>query len=319
MKKNIILIFLTFPIIILGQANKIIRQGHRTNDLKEKIELFTKAIELDPEKLDAYFYRAIAKNDLGDYYGAIADYSKIILKEPDADTYYNRGNSRFSLQDFEGAKNDYAKAYELDKNFLDALYSLACVKFDLEEFNDAIKDFTSYIKEVPYNSMAYTLRAYAYKSLENFKKAIQDFNTAILIEPNADSYYNRGVFFMELNYYKEANSDLTKSLKLNKNNSFAYFYRGSSNLFLGKFNEAISDFSSSLKFDSVDFDSYLGLAIAYYKINDLTKAKLNFDKANSIILSGKPITSIQQYNNTYFFQNQYYYFNENLKLLVNLK
>ncbi|MFI1745555.1 tetratricopeptide repeat protein [Thalassobellus sediminis] len=319
MKKSIIIIFIVFPIIMFGQANKIIRKGLKTIDLKEKIELFTDAIELDPEKLDAYFYRAIAKNDLGDYYGAIADYSKIIVKEPDADTYYNRGNSRFSLQDFEGAKNDYAKAYELDKKFLDALYSLACVKFDLEEFNDAIKDFSSYIKEVPYNSMAYTLRAYAYKSSGNLKSAVQDFNTAVLIEPNADSYYNRGIFLMELNYYKEANSDLNKSIRLNKNNSFAYFYRGSSNLFLGKFNEAISDFSSALKFDSVDFDSYLGLAISYYKTNDLVNAKLNFDKANSIILSGEPIKSIEQYSNTYLFQNQYFYFNENLKLLVELK
>ncbi|MFI1770357.1 tetratricopeptide repeat protein [Thalassobellus citreus] len=319
MKKSIIIIFIVFPIIILGQANKIIRKGLKTIDLKEKIELFTDAIELEPEKLDAYFYRAIAKNDLGDYYGAIADYSKIILTEPDADTYYNRGNSRYSLQDFEGAKNDYAKAHELDKRFLDALYSLACVKFDLGEFDSAIKDFSSYIKEVPYNSMAYTLRAYAYKSSGNLKSAVQDFNTAVLIEPNADSYYNRGIFLMELNYFKEAKSDLTKSLRLNKNNSYAYFYRGSSNLYLGKYHEAISDFSSALKFDSVDFDSYLGLAITYYQIDDLVNAKLNFDRANAILLPQKTITDIEQYSNTYLYQNQNLYFKKYIDKLIALK
>ena len=63
-------------------------------NLEERINLLDQVISLEPKNLDAYFYRALAKNDLGDYQGAIVDYSKIILIEPDADTYFNRGNSR---------------------------------------------------------------------------------------------------------------------------------------------------------------------------------------------------------------------------------
>ena len=37
-------------------------------------------ISEEPKNLDAYFHRAIAKNDLGDYRGAIVDYSKIIVE-----------------------------------------------------------------------------------------------------------------------------------------------------------------------------------------------------------------------------------------------
>lgn len=312
MKKLLITLLLTIPLLSFGQVKKVYRKALRTTDLNEKIKLLTEVISEEPKNLDAYFYRAIAKNDLGDYRGAIVDYSKIIVDYPDADTYFNRGNSRYSLKDFTGAKEDYAKAFMLDKNFIDALYSLACVKLDLEEYEGAIKDFTGVIKQVPDNSNTYILRASAYKAIEKLKNALTDYSTAILIEPSANNYYNRGTFLMEAKYYKEAHSDLTKSIRLNKNNAFAYFFRGVSNLLTGKFSDAIHDFTEAIKFDAMDFDAYLGLAMAYHKNNELAKAKGNFDRANSIIIPNKRLTSIEQYNNTYWFHNKYFYFNNSV-------
>jgi len=316
MKKLLLLIIIILPLLSFGQSKKVLRKALRTTDLNEKIKLLSEVISKEPKNLDAYFYRGIAKNDLGDYNGAIVDYSKIIVEEPDADTYFNRGNSRYSLKNYIGAKEDYAKAFMLDENFIDALYSLACVKLDLEQYEDAIKDFASVIKEVPSNSKTYTLRASAYKVIEQFKNALNDYSSAVLIEPNADNYYNRGAFLMDIKYYQEANTDLTRSLRLNKNNAFAYFYRGASNLFLGKFNNAISDFSEAIKFDAMDFDAYLGLAMAYLKINDTANAKLNFDRANVIIIPSGKVSSIEDYNNTYWFDNQYFYFNNAINTLV---
>lgn len=319
MKKLLLLIIVTVPLLSYGQTKKVYRKALRTTDLNEKIRLLNQVITEEPKNLDAYFYRAIAKNDLGDYGGAIVDYSKIIVEEPDADTYFNRGNSRYSLKNFSGAKEDYAKAFMLDENFIDALYSLACVKLDLEEYESAIKDFTSVIKQVPDNYNTYILRASAYKAIEQFTKALADYSTAILIEPNADNYYNRGVFLMDIKYYQEANVDLKKSLRLNKNNAFAHFYKGASNLFIGKFNDAISDFSEAIKFDALDFDAYLGLAMAQLKVNDTANAKLNFNKANAIIIPNQKVSAIIQYSNTYWFQNQYYYFNNAINALAHLE
>lgn len=318
MKKLLLLIIVVIPLLSFGQIKKVYRKALRTTDLNEKIKLLDQVISEEPKNLDAYFYRAIAKNDLGDYHGAIVDYSKIIVEEPDADTYFNRGNSRYSVKNFSGAKEDYSKAYTLDENFIDALYSLACVKLDLEEYESAIKDFTGVIKKVPHNSNTYILRASAYKAIEQFTNAASDYSTAILIEPSAFNYYNRGAFLMDIKYYKEAHVDLTKSIRLNRNNAFAYFYRGAANLFNGHYDDAISDFSNALKFDAMDFDAYLGLAMAYQKNNQLAKAKGNFDRANSIIIPNKKISTIEQYNNTYWFQNQYFYFNNAINALVKL-
>ncbi|MDO5969518.1 tetratricopeptide repeat protein [Flavivirga aquimarina] len=317
-RTTIIVLLMLCHFTTYGQANKFFRQAVRATDLNQKIDLYSKVIDLEPKNLDAYFYRALAKNDLGDYNGAIVDYSKIIVLKPDADTYYNRGNSRFSLKDLMGAKSDYAKAFELDSNFIDALYSLACVKYDLEDYKGAIEDFSRVIETVPDQPKTYLLRASAYRAIESYKKALKDYTLAVLIDPNANTYYNRGEFFMTINYYQNANNDFSSSLKFNRNNAFAYFYRGASNLLLGKYNNAVSDFYLALKFDATDFDALLGLALTYYKMGDITNAKLNLQKAKSIISPEKDVESVNFFTNTYWFQNQYFYFNNNIKALLKL-
>lgn len=317
MKKNILILLIFIPLLSFGQTKRALKKALKTVNLNERIELLNQIISAEPNNLDAYFYRAVSKNDLGDYSGAIVDYSKIIIEEPGADTYFNRGNSKYSNKDLVGAKEDYAKAFMLDSNFIDALYSLACVKFDLGENKEAITDFTAVIKRVPNSDDTYSLRALAYRGLKQNEKALEDYSLAININPNGNNFYNRGAFLTDIGYYKEAYSDLTMALKLNKNNAFAYFYRGTSNLFLGQFNDAISDFKAAIKFDSIDFDAYLGLAMAYNKTNNNTEAKINFDRANAIIIPDKNLNSIEQYANTYWFQNKYYYFNNAINKIKN--
>ena len=320
MKKSVTIILLLLASTYgFCQVNKLIRQANKTTDLNEKIELYSQVIDLDSKNLDAYFYRGLAKNDLGDYSGAIVDYSKIILLQPDADTYYNRGNARYSLKDFVGAKEDYAKAFKLDPNFVDALYSLGCVKYDLEDYEGAIVDFSNLIKMIPTEPKTYYMRASAYSALKKYALALNDYSLAILAEPSANSYYNRGVFYMSINYYEKANTDLSIAIKNNQNNSFAYFFRGASNLLLGDYKNAINDFNTSLRFDSLDFDALLGLAMTYYKINDTAAAKLYFDKAASIIKVEENLKSIEEFKNTYWYQNQYYFFNQLFSEISNLK
>ncbi|MDO6758625.1 tetratricopeptide repeat protein [Tamlana sp. 2_MG-2023] len=318
MKNLLLTLCVALPLLTFGQANKLYRQALRTTDLEERISMLNDVIDLEPNNLDAYFQRGLAKNNSEDFYGAIVDYSKIIVENPDADTYYNRGNSRYSVQDYTEAKEDYAKAYILDDKFIDALYSLACVRLELGEYEKAISDFDKVIKSVPGQPKTYTLRASAYHALENYQKAHIDYSTAILIEKSSENYYNRGVFFMEITRYQDAKNDFNNALFLDKSNAFAYFFRGASSLFLGEDAEAISDFEQVLEFDSTDFDAELGLAIAYINLNDNVKAKHHFDRANNILSIGSNVTSILQYNETYWFQHQYFFFNKAINALVKL-
>ena len=61
-----------------------------------------------------YFERAYEKDENGDYYGAISDYTKAIELKPDyAEAYHNRSISKEEIGDLKGACDDAKKAVNL--------------------------------------------------------------------------------------------------------------------------------------------------------------------------------------------------------------
>ncbi|HMC02031.1 MAG TPA: tetratricopeptide repeat protein, partial [Flavobacteriaceae bacterium] len=305
--------------ISFSQANKFLRKAMRTDSLNEKIELLSKVIELEPKNFDAYFYRANAKNDLGDYHDAIMDYTKIIIYKPSAEIYYNRGNSKFNLQDFYGAKEDYEEALKLEPEFIDARFNLASAKYYLNDFKGSILDLTKIIEVAPNHSSVYLQRADAFLAIEEPLFALKDLTLAILVNPSAEIYFRRGLVYLSINYYRNAKNDFYSSINIDPNNTPVYFYRGTSYLLLGKYKKALSDFSEPLKYYSLDYEALLGLALTYYKMNDMENAKINFDKAIRII-DPKNINdiNIELFSETYWYKEQLFFFRDNFEGLSKL-
>ena len=97
----------------------------------------------NPDDASAYNNSGIAKSDLQDHTGAIADYNKAIQLKPDyADAYCNRGNAKNALQDHTGAITDYNKAIQLKPDFADAYNNRGIAKNDLQDKNGACLDWS---------------------------------------------------------------------------------------------------------------------------------------------------------------------------------
>lgn len=302
--KKILLVFLFVPLLSIGQATKYVRQALRLNDPKAQIEMLNQALEIDNKHLDALFYRGIAHYDLQDYDAAILDFTKIIFYEPDADSYYNRGNCKFNLEDYEGALLDYEQAIKLDPDLIGAYFNLGNAKFNLGDYKGAVSDYSKVIRSFPNDYKSYSQRALAYMELKNYKEAFKDFGACILLRPNSQSYYNRGYALLEINYYKEAKDDFLKALEINPNNTPAYFYLGVSQFLLGEFQPSIKSLTLATTKDQMDYDAHFGLAMAYYHINDLEKAKASFERAKRIL---DPSLNI---NNAFIFKDTYWEVNE---------
>ncbi|MDA0889486.1 MAG: tetratricopeptide repeat protein [Bacteroidetes bacterium] len=91
---------------------------------------------------EEYFNSGYDKDDLKDYSGAIADYTKAIELDPNfAYAYYNRGNSKKNLKDYSGAIADYTKAIELNPNYAYAYVNRGISKEDLGDLNGACADW----------------------------------------------------------------------------------------------------------------------------------------------------------------------------------
>ncbi len=111
---------------------------------KSAVENINKSLEIKNDWEIPYFYRAVANQALEQYNEAMLDYTKALQLNPKmTDAYYNRARITLTRKDIENpdiykAVKDLEKAIELDENFIDALYAMACAQKKLENYNEAI-------------------------------------------------------------------------------------------------------------------------------------------------------------------------------------
>ncbi len=109
------------------------------------LENINKSLELKNDWEIPYFYRAVAHQALENFDEAMLDYTKALQLNPKmTDAYYNKARITLSRKDIEnpdifGAVKDLEKAIELDENFIDALYAMACAQKKLEHYKEAVE------------------------------------------------------------------------------------------------------------------------------------------------------------------------------------
>lgn len=114
---------------------------YRAENYKKAILAFNRAIQLDSNYVDAYYYRAWSKQVDGDNQGALLDYSKVIAFRPKhADAFYFRGMVKGMLSDAQGAIADFSTAITLNPNYGDAYYNRGLVRFNLKQLDEGCKD-----------------------------------------------------------------------------------------------------------------------------------------------------------------------------------
>lgn len=149
----------------LNTIDDFIAMGHFQEDCKKDslaaVSSFTEAIRLNPKAEKAYYHRANAYYNLGNYQAAVADHSEVIRQ--------NRGRFGFSSP----AYWNRARAYE-----------------KLGEKYNAIGDWTQVISKSPSSAEAYSFRGNMYRDLGNKQRAIADYKIA----ENLLQQYLSGVF-----------------------------------------------------------------------------------------------------------------------------
>jgi len=131
------------------------------------------------ENAEFYYKRGINKAEEGDFYGAIADYSKAIEINPRySKAYNNRGNAKRALKDNDGAIADYSKAIEINSNSELAYFNRGNTKGSLKDYDGAIADYSKTIEINPNNGSAYKNRGIAKELIGDLKGACADWRRA---------------------------------------------------------------------------------------------------------------------------------------------
>ena len=130
-------------------------------------------------------------------------------------SYFEDGESKYELEDYEGAIDDFTNSIEKNSDFEKSYYWRAHSKSCLEDDEGAIDDFTKAIEIRSEYADAYFYRAQSKTQLEDFKGAIDDLTKAIEIRSEfVDAYGDRGVCKGQLGDFEGFQADFKKALEL---------------------------------------------------------------------------------------------------------
>ena len=181
MKKRIAFIGAMLSVIPLGQP-LIFKTGFvlSTTGLMLSVSQKVKA-----DSVDFYFDRGLERGNSGDYYGAIADFTKVIEINPyEPKAFYNRGWNKGKLKDYNGEISDYTKAIEINPKYVKAYYNRGNAKSDMKDYYGAIADFTKAIEINPQYLDAYVNRSIAKENIGDINGACSDAKRAVYLGDN---------------------------------------------------------------------------------------------------------------------------------------
>jgi len=105
---------------------------------------FSTAIRIDPSNPDAWYSRAIVREELHTWKSARGDYDKAILLAPDfVDALVNRAANKDEAGEYKEAIVDYNKVIELDPGNEMAFFNCGNTKFNIKDFKGACEDWNS--------------------------------------------------------------------------------------------------------------------------------------------------------------------------------
>ena len=233
-------------------ADTYFRRGYaraELGDYKGAIADYTAVIRLQSDAADAYYNRGTVKAALGQYFAAISDYDAAIRLQPDyAEAYLNRGNAKANLGQYFAAISDYDAAIRLQPDYAEAYFNRGNAKANLGQYFAAISDYDAAIRLQPDFAGAYFNRGNAKDNLGQYFAAISDYDAAIRLQPDfAGAYLNRGVAKAELGQHFAAISDYDAAIRLQPDNARAYLNRGIEKALLRRTWEAKQDLKTALR------------------------------------------------------------------------
>ncbi|HST03407.1 MAG TPA: tetratricopeptide repeat protein [Chloroflexia bacterium] len=266
-------------------ARALIYQGR--SDYEQAIIDCTKVIEIAPRyeayitRGNAYVRLGDEDSSKSQPDLALKDFDAAIQLEPDkAEAYAFRGLAYYSQDDYDAAVIAYTEAIEHDNQYEEAYFARGLSYQAKEEYDQAISDYDQYIKLDPHKSWAFRQRAEAYVYKGDPAQAIPDYTEAIRLQPDySDAYYGRGNAYLRLSDYDHAMQDYDKVIELDPKYLLAYEGRGVVYYSIGEYTQAISEFTIALTIYPQVARIYEQRGRAYLRSDKVQQSMTDFNKA----------------------------------------
>lgn len=274
---------------VLAQYDKDVfmwrgRQALADGKYAQAIEHFNVLARLDSTDYWSFFFRGIAKYNLGDLRGAQTDFNASVRLNPVfTNGFHYRAITESRFGDYDAAFRDFDRALELRPGQVGIYFSRGVANFLARKFEDAVADFDYYIKKEPKDPAAYLNRGASYLFLSDTTRALEDYNRAIRLDRlEPEGFVRRARVYADQKRYDEAIADLDHAISLDKENTFAYFNRALLYYEVRRYNEAVADLNTVLAYEPGNALTLYNRSLIYAQVGAFEQALEDMDRVINI-------------------------------------
>jgi len=254
------------------------------NDPHSAIDLFGKALALEPENPALHLSRGTAFSMLDQHEAALACYERAIALDPEtnASSYYNKATSLQHLKHYEAAIASYDQVIALRSDLdADAYYGRASALLELEDYAAAIESFDKAIALGPsFAAQAHCSRGTALHRLRQWDAALSGFDRAIALDAaHATAHFSRGVVLSALRRWDQALTSFDRVIELAPDHVDAFSYRAAALKELGRLEEALESCERAISLKPDCAEAFASRSAILVALKQWESALTNADRA----------------------------------------
>lgn len=257
---------------------------YNLGDIHGALADFQHATDVNPLLSQAYNYKAITLNRLMRHNQALAEINNALDLKPNSTEYqYTQGVTYFFLKDYAKAEAVFSKMIMFDQTNPDAWLNRGTVRVLTADTLGALADFDHAIALNPFNAFAHFKRGALNADLHKFDAALNDLNRSIELDSTAkEGYFVRAIVHHEQKNLAAALADLNRVVQLDPNHSLGLFNRAIIAYQMGNWQDALLDLTRLTALNPENVLIYFNRAIIKSEYGKLREALADYSTAINI-------------------------------------
>ncbi|NEQ65096.1 MAG: tetratricopeptide repeat protein [Symploca sp. SIO2D2] len=216
---------------------------------EDSLDCYQKAIDLNPQSVDAWVNRAYALINLERYEEALESSQTAIDLEPQSvNGWANRAEALDSLERYKEALESFQQAIDLEPQSVNGWANRGHTLRNLQQYEEALSACEQALKIDPQEPESLSCQALILSFLNDFEQAIAVIDQAITLKPQQVVYKaNRGIILARAGRYTEAIANCEQAIKQDPKHESGYYGKACCYALQGEIEPAINNLQKAIE------------------------------------------------------------------------
>ena len=222
--------------------------------------------------------------DKGQYKEAVESLKKAVKLSPtEAGPHYTLGVAYRMLNQYDDAIVEFSEAVKIDSALSDAFLRRGVCWYYKDEFALAQSDFDDASGGSANDPRPLTWKGMTLVRLGQLRDAVNVYSEALRYDNHyAPAHVNRGLAYIALKEYDKAVADFDEAIRSTPKDASLYFKRGVAQGGLKDWSGAVRSYSEAIRLNPKNGDAYTNRSLAYRRLGDADKAQADLEKAQQL-------------------------------------